>query len=164
MNQAPCQPSRQGACPGSCSPRPNPFAGPARSVGESAAPFHSPQCPGGRLAGPGIHLLSGTVDPEMKKRIPLYPLFSHLGSRSKKAVTSGYRFCTHHASPLHSGRNCSLVGLLTHTSRRLCRQRISPAFPAQASDPLSRKEDTLRAYSYVPIRTERSWAVFRNFT
>ena len=28
-----CQPSRQGACPGSCSPRPNPFAGPARSVG-----------------------------------------------------------------------------------------------------------------------------------
>ena len=33
MNQAPCQPSRQGACPGSCSPRPNPFAGPARSVG-----------------------------------------------------------------------------------------------------------------------------------
>lgn len=55
------------------------------------------------------------------------------------------------------GEKLLLVGLLTHTSRQLCRQRISPAFPAQASDPLSRKEDTLRAYSYVPIRTERSW-------
>ena len=36
------------------------------------------------LAGPGIHLLSGTVDPEMKKRIPLYPLFPTLGAGRKK--------------------------------------------------------------------------------
>lgn len=63
---------------------PQPIRRPCAFRRESAAPFHSPQCPGGRLAGPGIHLLSGTVDPEMKKRIPLYPLFPTLGAGRKK--------------------------------------------------------------------------------
>lgn len=163
MNQAPCQLSWQGACPGELFSPPQPIRRPCAFRRESAAPFHSPQCPGGRLAGPGIYLLSGTVDPEMKKRIPLYPLFPPWEQVEK---SGNLRLPLLHAPCLSPplGEKLLLVGLLTHTSRQLCRQRISPAFPAQASDPLSRKEDTLRAYSYVPIRTERSWAVFRNFT
>ena len=140
MNQAPCQLSWQGACPGSCSPCPNPFAGPARSVGSLRPRSHSPQCP--RPPGRSWNSpVKRNHRSRMKKRIPLYPLSPTLGAGRKSGnpqVTALYR--TMPSPPL--GEKLLLVGLLTHTSRRLCRQRISPAFPAQASDPLSRKEDT----------------------
>ena len=148
MNQAPYQLSWQGACPGAVLP----------------APTHSQalRAPSGVCGPVPFSPMSGRPPGRSWNS----PVKRNRRSRNEKADTSVSRLPLLYAPCLSPplGEKLFLVGLLTHTSRRLCRQRISPAFPAQASDPLSRKEDTLRAYSYVPIRTERSWAVFRNFT
>ena len=107
MNQAPYQLSWQGACPGAVLPAPThsqALRAPSGVCGPVPFSPMSGRPPGRSWNSP----VKRNRRSRNEKADTSVSAFSHLGSRSKKAVTSGYRFCTHHASPLHSGRNCSL--------------------------------------------------------
>ena len=101
MNQAPYQLSWQGACPGAVLPAPThsqALRAPSGVCGPVPFSPMSGRPPGRSWNSP----VKRDHRSRNEKADTSVSAFSHLGSRSKKAVTSGYRFCTHHASPLRT--------------------------------------------------------------